>query len=97
MPFQMHTVSELPGMIPLPLHITGNFTLHQHPTGDPTPSAEDVSITRRLKDAGSYNSWGWSVSEFCGEGIIVDQSKLKFKMKRLFLEVYLEVCNEYIK
>ncbi len=26
--------------------------VHQHPTGDPTPSSEDISITRRLKDAG---------------------------------------------
>ena len=26
--------------------------LHQHPTGDPTPSTEDISITRRLKEAG---------------------------------------------
>jgi DNA repair protein RadC len=25
---------------------------HNHPTGDPTPSAEDLSITRRLVDAG---------------------------------------------
>lgn len=26
--------------------------IHQHPSGDPTPSAEDISITRRLKEAG---------------------------------------------
>ncbi|MDD2851569.1 MAG: DNA repair protein RadC [Desulfuromonadaceae bacterium] len=26
--------------------------LHQHPTGDPTPSSEDIAITRRLKEAG---------------------------------------------
>lgn len=26
--------------------------LHNHPTGDPTPSQEDISITRRLKEAG---------------------------------------------
>ncbi len=25
---------------------------HNHPTGDPTPSNEDISITRRLKEAG---------------------------------------------
>jgi DNA repair protein RadC len=52
MPFQMLTVSELPGMIPASLHITGSFTLHQHPTGDPAPSSEDIAITRRLKEAG---------------------------------------------
>jgi len=26
--------------------------IHQHPTGDPTPSSEDLAITRRLKEAG---------------------------------------------
>jgi len=26
--------------------------VHNHPTGDPTPSGEDLAITRRLKEAG---------------------------------------------
>lgn len=26
--------------------------IHNHPTGDPMPSSEDMSITRRLKEAG---------------------------------------------
>jgi DNA repair protein RadC len=26
--------------------------VHQHPTGDSTPSSEDIAITRRLKEAG---------------------------------------------
>ena len=26
--------------------------VHNHPSGDPTPSAEDVAITRRLRDVG---------------------------------------------
>ena len=26
--------------------------VHQHPTGDPSPSTEDIAITRRLKEAG---------------------------------------------
>jgi len=26
--------------------------IHQHPTGDPTPSSEDIAITRRLSEAG---------------------------------------------
>ena len=26
--------------------------LHNHPTGDPTPSQEDLAITRRLKESG---------------------------------------------
>ena len=34
------------------LHITGSFTLHNHPSGDLQPSTEDVAITRRLKEAG---------------------------------------------
>jgi DNA repair protein RadC len=34
------------------LHITCSFTLHNHPTGDLTPSREDIEITRRLREAG---------------------------------------------
>ena len=34
------------------LHITCNFTLHNHPSGDLTPSSEDINITKRLKEAG---------------------------------------------
>jgi DNA repair protein RadC len=26
--------------------------IHQHPTGDPSPSSEDIAITRRLREAG---------------------------------------------
>ena len=26
---------------------------HNHPSGDPTPSADDVGLTRRLVDAGT--------------------------------------------
>jgi DNA repair protein RadC len=26
--------------------------IHQHPSGDPSPSTEDIAITRRLKEAG---------------------------------------------
>ncbi len=26
--------------------------IHNHPTGDPTPSTEDIELTRRLKEAG---------------------------------------------
>lgn len=26
--------------------------IHQHPTGDPTPSSEDIAITRRLREVG---------------------------------------------
>ena len=31
---------------------SGLIFLHNHPSGDPTPSAEDVVMTRRLRDAG---------------------------------------------
>lgn len=31
---------------------TGMVVFHNHPSGDPTPSAEDVEFTRRLADAG---------------------------------------------
>ena len=30
----------------------GMVMLHNHPTGDPTPSREDLDITRRLKECG---------------------------------------------
>jgi DNA repair protein RadC len=34
------------------LHIIGRFTLHNHPSGDMRPSDDDLSLTRRLRDAG---------------------------------------------
>lgn len=30
----------------------GLILIHNHPTGDPAPSSEDLAITRRLKEAG---------------------------------------------
>jgi len=39
-------------MVPALLHITGSCTFHNHPSGDPAPSREDIAITRRLKEAG---------------------------------------------
>jgi DNA repair protein RadC len=30
----------------------GVIFVHNHPSGDPSPSREDISITRRLKDGG---------------------------------------------
>ena len=32
---------------------TGIVVLHNHPSGDPTPSPDDVQLTRRLDDAGA--------------------------------------------
>ena len=34
------------------LHISKYFTLHNHPSGDMNPSDDDLSLTRRLCDAG---------------------------------------------
>jgi DNA repair protein RadC len=31
---------------------TAIILVHQHPTGDPSPSSEELSITKRLKEAG---------------------------------------------
>ena len=28
--------------------------MHNHPSGDPTPSQEDVIVTKRLREAGEY-------------------------------------------
>jgi DNA repair protein RadC len=32
---------------------SGGVLVHNHPSGDPTPSAEDLSLTRRLRDIGA--------------------------------------------
>jgi DNA repair protein RadC len=34
------------------LHSTGIIVAHNHPSGDPTPSPEDIALTRRLVNAG---------------------------------------------
>ncbi len=39
-------------MVPPVLHITRSFTLHNHPSGDTTPSREDIELTKRLKETG---------------------------------------------
>jgi DNA repair protein RadC len=31
----------------------GGVLVHNHPSGDPTPSAEDVDLTRRLREVGT--------------------------------------------
>jgi DNA repair protein RadC len=35
------------------LNAAGFFLAHNHPSGDPSPSAEDLAFTRRLADAGN--------------------------------------------
>jgi len=33
-------------------NVSGIIVAHQHPSGDPTPSPEDISVTKRLVEAG---------------------------------------------
>jgi DNA repair protein RadC len=35
----------------LELHATALILVHNHPSGDPTPSAEDIAMTREIKAA----------------------------------------------
>jgi DNA repair protein RadC len=37
----------------LMLHATALIVVHNHPSGDPCPSAEDKRLTERLRDAGT--------------------------------------------
>jgi len=52
--------------------------VHQHPSGDPSPSSEDLSITRRLKEAGEI--MGIKVLDHI---IIGDGQYLSFVERRL--------------
>jgi len=36
----------------LELHATAIILIHNHPSGDPTPSRDDVEMTKRIEDAG---------------------------------------------
>ena len=52
--------------------------VHNHPTGDPTPSREDIDITRRIKEAGEilgvklldHIIIGSSYLSFVGRGLL---------------------------
>lgn len=35
----------------LELHATALIVVHNHPTGDPTPSRDDIAMTRQIKAA----------------------------------------------
>ncbi|VAX06432.1 UPF0758 family protein [hydrothermal vent metagenome] len=37
----------------LELHATAIILVHNHPSGDPTPSRDDVEMTKRIEDAGN--------------------------------------------
>ncbi len=39
-------------MLTNPLSLTSVLILHNHPSGDPVPSPEDMELTRRLAAAG---------------------------------------------
>ncbi len=40
----------------LELHATAIILVHNHPSGDPTPSADDVAMTREIREAGNLLS-----------------------------------------
>lgn len=46
----------VPAANPLRANAATLIVAHNHPSGDPTPSAEDEEITRRLKEAGELFS-----------------------------------------
>lgn len=56
--FRVQPAYDLPRLRLLPLReqpayrVTANSDLHNHPSGDPTPSPEDVAITRDITEAG---------------------------------------------
>lgn len=51
---------------------------HNHPSGDPTPSKEDINITKRLKSAGDILG-----VELLDHIIIADNNMISFKEKGL--------------
>lgn len=53
--------------------------VHNHPSGDPTPSAEDISITKRLSDAGKILG-----VELLDHIIIGDKVFVSLKEKNIF-------------
>ena len=44
---------------------------HNHPSGDPTPSAEDIAVTRRLMDAGEILGIELLDHIIIGDGVFV--------------------------
>jgi DNA repair protein RadC len=49
----------------------GIILVHNHPTGDPTPSREDIAITKRLKDAAEITGVGILDHIIIGDGAFV--------------------------
>ena len=53
----------------------GLIMLHNHPSGDPTPSNEDISITRKLSSAGSLMDIGLIDHIIIGDGRYISLSE----------------------
>ena len=64
--------------VPIKKSASSIILVHNHPSGDPTPSKEDLAVTRRLVDAG--NILGIEVKDHI---IIGDGCYLSFKEKGL--------------
>ena len=64
--------------IPLRKSAASIILVHNHPSGDPSPSQEDLEVTRRLVEAG--NILGIAVRDHL---IIVDGCYFSFKEKGL--------------
>lgn len=64
--------------IPIKKSAASVILVHNHPSGDPSPSQEDLEVTRRLKEAG--NLLGVEVKDHI---IIGDGCYLSFKEKNL--------------
>ena len=48
--------------------------IHNHPSGDPTPSRQDILTTKRMKEAGEFLG-----IPLCDHIIIGDQTYLSFR------------------
>ncbi|MDD3795782.1 MAG: DNA repair protein RadC [Lachnospiraceae bacterium] len=62
----------------LKYHAVSIILLHNHPSGHPTPSREDLLLTRRVKECGEMIG-----IELLDHIIIGDQTAVSFKMEKL--------------
>ncbi|MCC5909405.1 MAG: JAB domain-containing protein [Clostridiaceae bacterium] len=72
--------------------ITGIQISHNHPSGDPTPSKEDVEITKRLMEAGKILG-----IELLDHIVLGENSFVSAKEKELIrrsIKVYVEIVYE---
>jgi len=52
--------------------------IHNHPSGDPTPSRQDILTTKRMKEAGEFLG-----IPLCDHIIIGDQTYLSFREEHM--------------